>query len=77
MRVRSGSTGLKRSPKSKKEMEILGIEPKTSSILGDLPANEAYYHCTISPSHVSQTGTNNLKAISPNVVCEGTPTPAC
>ena len=39
-----------RRPKnSQKEMEILGIEPKTSSILGDLPANEAYYHCTISP----------------------------
>lgn len=35
--------------KSQKEMEILGIEPKTSSILGDSPANEAYYHCTISP----------------------------
>jgi hypothetical protein len=36
----------------------LGIEPKTSSILGDLPANEAYYHCTISPSRVSQACIN-------------------
>ena len=36
-------------PKRQKEMEELGIEPKTSSMLGDKPANETYYHCITPP----------------------------